>query len=149
MNNNKNAFYLDSETPQQIKNILEDNLHTKNRVRLFFGDKNTGKDWEEEYDTIGYIGRSTGTNKIPLLINNSRSMGGMAISTTSIVKVTVNGYTAYQHPNYHHGKHEVKESDLPEYKEMVLRDGENVARFKKSGQAAKWVDFIGGKRNSK
>lgn len=35
----------------------------------------------------GYVGRSTGQNKVPLLIHNRRSLGGEPISVGSIVEV--------------------------------------------------------------
>ena len=40
------------------------------------GAKVLGRDWLEEYDTCGYIGRSTGSIKVPLLIHDKRSCGG-------------------------------------------------------------------------
>lgn len=139
----------DKNTPEEVKPILERYLHTDTRLRLFFGDIETGRDWEEEFDTIGYIGKSTGTKPILLLIHNSRSMGGGGILTGCIVKIAVHGRTIYEHKNYHHKSHDVKPSDLPEYAEMALSDGVIQARFKKTGQAQKWVDYIEGNRNNK
>lgn len=136
-------------TPDQVKIILEKELHSRNRIRLFYGDIETGQDWEEEYDMMGYIGRSTGTKPILLLIHNTRCYGGPGILTNCIVKITKNGNTLYQNTNYHHKQHNVIASDLPDYVEAVTANGELVARFKKQGQAQRWIDFIEGKRNAK
>jgi hypothetical protein len=137
------------ETLEKVKQILESRLHNGSRLRLFFGDNKTGKDWEEEWGVMGYIGKSTGWKPILLLVNNSRSMGGAGILTHCIVKITENGYTLWQHENYHQSKHEIQPSDLNEYAEMVLFDGDVQGRFKKPGQAKRYVDFIEGKRNNK
>jgi hypothetical protein len=139
----------DKNTPEEVKPILERYLHTDTRLRLHYGSIETGQDWEDEFDNIGYIGKSTGTKPILLLIKNSRSMGGGGILTGCIVKISINGRVLYQHKNYHHKTHEVKPSDLPEYAEMALSDGVIQARFKKTGQAQKWVDYIEGNRNNK
>lgn len=40
--------------------------------------------WGEER---GYVGRSTGQNKVPLLIHNRRSLGGEPINVGSILEV--------------------------------------------------------------
>jgi len=147
MNNNPVVF--DNDTPEEVKSILQSYLHTDHRIRLFYGDKITGEDWQEENDTMGYIGKSTGIKPCLLLVNNARSLGGGAILTHCIVKITENGRILWEHPNYHSKKFEVKSSDLPEYAESVYQDNEVYARFKKSGQAAKFVEFMEGKRNSK
>jgi len=103
---NDTAYHV--ETPEQVINILEDARLNRfsgssSRLRLYFGDNVTGKDWEEIYDVSGYIGRSTGTIKVPLLINNSRSTGGGALLDHCIVKIeTSKGKELlYKHHNYH------------------------------------------------
>ena len=141
---NNKPTHFDENTPESVKSILQSELHSENRLRLFYGDVQTGKDWEEEYDVMGYIGRSTGTKPILLLINNKNSSGGPAILTNCIVKITKNGYTVYSHLNYHHEQHQIKPSSLDGYVEDVYGDDELTARFKKPGQAQKWVDFIEG-----
>lgn len=97
-----NGISFDKSTPDQVCRILANYCGDRSqRVRVFYGDTTTGKDWFECYDTIGYIGRSTGTVKIPLLIATSRSLGGGAILDHCIVKITIDKQTVYKHPNYH------------------------------------------------
>ena len=97
-----NGISFDQRTPDQVCNILAKYSGNRSqRVRLFYGDTTTGKDWFESYDTIGYVGRSTGTVKIPLLVATSRSLGGGAILDHCIVRITIDKQTVYQHPNYH------------------------------------------------
>ena len=93
---------FDARTPDKVCNILASHCGGRNqRVRIFLGDTKTGKDWCEVYDTIGYIGRSTGNIKIPLMIATKNSRGGGAIPDHCIVKITIDKQNVYQHPNYH------------------------------------------------
>lgn len=90
------------ETPDKVCRILANYCGDRNqRVRIFLGDNETGKDWLEVWKTIGYIGRSTGIHKIPLMILRKDSLGGGAILDDCIVKITVDKQIVYQHPNYH------------------------------------------------
>lgn len=72
---------------------------------------------------VGYVSRSCGNFKIPLLINNSRSIGGPSILDGNIVKITIDKVVVYQHPNYH------------------------LDESKFDGLNNKQIDFLKGKRN--
>jgi hypothetical protein len=73
-------------TPKCVIDILEaarrDGTY---RLRLYLGDPSSGELWGDVEE--GYIGRSTGRVKIPLLLPNSRSLGGCAILDRNIVKI--------------------------------------------------------------
>ena len=103
---NSGTTYHD-DTPMQVVDILERERTNYDRLKLYFGDATTGKDWEEVYDTTGYIGRSGGRIQVPLLLHNRNSVGGGAISTHCIVRIGYankkNGtHDLYRHPLYHH-----------------------------------------------
>lgn len=141
-------------TPEAIVDRLEDARINRYRIRLFLGDPKTGRDWGEENDVIGYVARSTGTIKIPLLIHNSRSMGGGAILDECIIKIMVGRRTVYQAPGYQCGKYEIKREDdqgafNKGYLWKVLRDGETTARFKTNAAAERWAKFMKGERHTK
>jgi hypothetical protein len=134
---------FDVRTPLQVCNILESALHTNRRLRLFYGDSETGKCWMEEHDIMGTIGQSCGGNRhVPLLINNNRSMGGPAILDYCIVKITENKNTLYRHPLFHipaltrNGRHVFNEKGL-------------VATMDTPEKAERYIQFMEGKRNSK
>jgi len=90
------------DTPDRIISILETAYQQHTRLVLDYGDTETGKSWEEQYDITGYIGRSTGTVPIPLLVYNSRSYGGGGILTDCIVAIRASKGKGlmYSHPNY-------------------------------------------------
>lgn len=89
------------DTPDSVIQILDGAMKNHERICVFYGDTETGRDWMEIYDTIGYVSRSCGNVKIPLLIKNSRSIGGPCIFDGSIVNVTIDKVVVYQHPNYY------------------------------------------------
>ena len=138
-----NGTTYHNSTPQQVINILENARLTHKRIRIFYGDSNTGKCWNEEYDVIGNIGRSTGSIKIPLLIHNIRSFGGGALLDHCIVKITVDKKTVYKHNNFTIGNMEIKNDT------MVYCDNKNIANFKTNQQAKNYIAFLQGINNRK
>jgi hypothetical protein len=150
----ENGVLEEKETPDEVIKILEKAMHNspRKRIRVFYGDSKTGKDWKEEHGIIGYIGRSTGRIKIPLIINNSQSKGGPALLDNCIVKITVDKVTVYKHKNYYLGELTITEAneDLKAkgYNSMVFCDGENQANFKTEQQAKNYIAFLKGERNT-
>ena len=117
-----NGVYYSAETTDDII-LLLDKLRregTRVRFRCYWGNAETGEDWNEVYDVVGTIGLSTGTIKIPLLIHNQRSLGGSGILTYCIVKIeTSKGKRLiYQHPNYHLKEEKQKRSLITRIKEL-------------------------------
>ena len=95
--------WFDSGTPLEVQRVLENARGAKTRIRLFLGDRDTGRDWMEENDVVGLIGRSMGPMRVPLLLSGPRSSGGGAILTSCIVRImSANGGVLYEHPSYHH-----------------------------------------------
>ncbi len=92
-------------TSSKVIDILSRFMHKDIRLKLSYGDKVTGRDWDERHDITGYIGRSTGQYKIPLLLNNKTSSGGGGILTENIVRIEYAnkklGGLLYKHPKYH------------------------------------------------
>ena len=79
------------ETPQNIINTIEKAIYRRARVHV------TYKDGFEDFtgytkdglNVSMYIGRSTGTIKIPLHICSSRSIGGPALLTNLIKSIYI------------------------------------------------------------
>lgn len=122
------AYHI--ETPDRVCEILESARINRNRIQIYYGDVKTGKNWNQEYDTRGTIGRSTGTVKIPLLIKTSRSYGGGAILDHCIVKIRGKHGIIYKCENYKESSFEIVPSDLPEYSHNVIIDGQLYSRHK-------------------
>ena len=100
----------------------------------------------------GFIGRSTGSIKVPLLIHNRRSVGGPSLLDHCIVRVreSAGGRVLYQHPQYHHGQFHIRQKaepvTLPDGRTLnvdVLRDGEIHASFEDMDKARRWLHKLG------
>ena len=122
-----------AQTPQGVIEVLDDARINRKRLRLYLGDVTTGLDWMEECDTTGYIGRSGGTIKVPLLVYNERSYGGGAILDHCIVKIkeAKGNRVLYQAPNYHQPKLTIVDTDMADkgYTHNLLKDGKIYARL--------------------
>ena len=121
-----NGTWYCFDTPDRVVQILDSAMNKHERIRVFYGNNETGCDWCEFFDTIGYVDRSYGNVKIPLLIKNSRSIGGPGILDGSIVKITIDKVVVYQHPNYYID--ESKFDDLTE-KQIAFLKGERNREF--------------------
>ena len=118
-------------TPEEVINALEYSRENKVRIKIYYGDVETGRDWNEEHDTVGIVGRSCGNIKIPILLSNSRSCGGGAILDHCIIKIkTTSGNILYQAHNFKESKFEIVPSDLPEYSYNVHINGILYSRHK-------------------
>lgn len=88
-----NGTTYSDETPDRVIEVLEDARASREngkpckRLWILYGDKNTGRHWKDTTDLKGYVGRSTGEDKIPLLIKTKRSMGGEAILDSDIIEI--------------------------------------------------------------
>lgn len=134
-------------TPFEVKAILNQYLHTDKRLRIFLGDEK--EYWLEEYDVIGYIGRSSGEIKIPLLIRNSKSNGGGSISTNCIKQITLNKKIIYKDPSFKIKEFKIKKSPYADkgYTHGVFYNGKNVSNFKSLEKAERYIAFMKGERN--
>lgn len=145
-------FYFNNETSDGVKQCIEYCYNSKLRVRIWYGDTDTGVSWLDEYDTMGTIGRSTGRQKIPLLIKNSRSSGGGGILCHCIIRIDVisSKRTIYEHPLFYVPLLTVatnNDNDTKnKYPLIVSKNNELQARFKSEKQAKNYIDFMLGNR---
>lgn len=150
----KTGTWFDFETPTKVRTILEHYRKDGGQLRIFYGNRKTGRCWMEENDVIGRIGRSTGIMQIPLLIE-AGECGGPGILDSSIVRI-IDADTReelYRHKNYYLPAMEIRQSDstlsAKGYTHGVWvenKEGEfsNDANFKSYGKAAQWVAFMAG-----
>ena len=93
-------------TDPAVVSILEQCRERGTRISVAYGNTTTGKDWGEERDIVGRVGRSCGPVKVPLLEYNRRSIGGSAALDHCIVLIQESrgGRVLYSHPAYHVGE---------------------------------------------
>jgi len=145
-----NVFFFDAGTSEPVKSALIRAYADKTRVRVWYGEQETGKAWPEEFDVTGYIGRSTGIKPIALLVHSNRSTGGPGLLTACIVRIdATDGRTLYQHDRFNAGLWTITDQPAGEYAAAVSHDGELWARCKTRAQAVRLADFMAGKRYAK
>lgn len=158
--------WFDSDTPFEVRRILERYRKSGELIRVFYGDPQTGRDWLEENESMGRVGRSSGIFKVPLMVEVGES-GGMAILDHCIVRIQdgKTGRDLYRHPAYTVPEmeirsvegitaswHQVKKPKL--LTEMGYTHGvwvkdekgefTNHANFKSYGKACRYVAFMAG-----
>jgi hypothetical protein len=147
-----NGTSFDERTPDEVIRVLENARQNRTRLHISLGDQQTGRDWLEEFETHGYVGRSMGPMKVPLLVSNRRSLGGGAILDHCIVRIreSAGGRVLWQHPSYHHGQLQIRQKTepvtLPDGRTLsvdVLRDGEIQAAFENVSKARRYIQKLG------
>lgn len=129
--------YHDATDPRIIA-VLEScrTAMPRTRIRLSYGDPATGLDSLDTSSVEGYVGRSSGQVKCPILVRSQRARGGGEIPTRIVVRITTTTAprrVLYAHPAYHTGV--VTVDDAGE----VRVDGVVTARFADRTKAVRWV----------
>jgi hypothetical protein len=154
-------------TPKKVQAILsaaiQDQMDSHSNaqiLRFFYGDQETGRDWCEENDTIGFIGRTGGTMKTPLLLEPLRysqtngelvsAEGGGAILTACIVRIICvsNNVELYRAPNYQMPVFTIEAAKAKGQRPVIVkRDGEvEMAGLMNMEEAHEYVAFMQGLR---
>lgn len=138
-------------TPQAVQDILEKYRHSRKLLRVFYGDHESGRDWMEENDVVGFVGRSTGSVRVPLLVA-PREDGGPALLTECIVRLMDgrSGRELYRTANYvlpaltMRAVTDDKMLRKGLTSEVLDSQGSVQARFPSVFRAAEYVEFITG-----
>ena len=141
-----------SQVDENFIKLLSGCIHS-GRYRIWYGDTQTGRSWNEEYDVTGEIERTNGHFKVPVLLHDRRSTYGDAILVRNISRIDKisTKTTVWKHKNFHVEKLylETTEDKNYPYAVMQLKDSGalgNVASFKTEDQAERCVDFMYGRR---
>ncbi len=152
-----NGTFYDTRTPEEVIRVLESARLNRTRLHISLGETTDdrgklGRDWLEEHDITGYVSRSMGPIKVPLLVANRKSLGGFALLDHCIVRIrtAAGGRVLYQHHAYHYGVLELRWKfepvELPDGRVLtvdVLQDGVVHASFENMAQARRWVQKLG------
>ena len=131
----ENKLKVYNNVNDSLMNILLNSCAYHFRIRIWYGYPETGRSWNEEYDTMGRIGRTTGNIKIPILVKNSRSWGGGAVLVGSIIRIDdiEDKRTLWRVPNFHVEDMKVYEVFGDEnYKYQVAKLSEDTLAYNSS-----------------
>lgn len=137
--------YFDPGTSPELAKVLEGCRKSNRKVRLVLGDADTGEAWLDEYDVVGTIGRSAGSLKVPLLIEDGES-GGSAILTACVLAVIdwQSGRWLFRHAAHKHLDLDIRATGDAARPWVVSRSQQAVARFQDIGKAGAYVAFMRG-----
>lgn len=137
--------YFDPGTDSKAARVLEQCRNAGTKVRLIQGDTSTGRAWLDEHDVVGRIGRSMGTLKVPLLIEQGEH-GGCAILTACLLVIVDwdSGKFLFRHPAYRTPDLSILCGDHANRPWEVHGVDGIVARFPNVGKAGAYVAFMCG-----
>lgn len=93
--------YFDPGTDPKVASVLESRRRAGDKVRLVLGNAGTGAPWLDEHDVVGRIGRSCGGLRVPLLIADGESGGGVILTACMLNIIDwKSGRSLYRHPSY-------------------------------------------------
>ena len=134
-----------ADTPETVIAVLENHRRNQRKIRLFYGNTQTGQSWLDEYDVVGCIGRSTGPIKVPLLIPPG-DIGGPALLDHCLIGIDSPRKVLYQHDRFHVGEITLTQGRLKRLPWEVWIDQALQARFQAKRAAEHYIDFLQGKR---
>ncbi len=122
------------------------------RVRIFYGNRETGEDYCEEFGTMGYVGKSTGKLPILLLVPRSDSLGGEGILLSQVIRITIDKQNIYQCANYQLPEFRIRQ--VANFKWVYRHDTATgkwvkTARFEDRRKAEQFIKFMRGESNRK
>ncbi|CAM3996056.1 hypothetical protein [Paracidovorax anthurii] len=138
--------YFDPGTDPNAARALESCRRNRRKVRLVQGDTATGRCWLDEHDVVGRIGRSTGTLRVPLLIE-ADAESGAAILTSCLLRLIdwESGRDLYRHPACRVPDLSIRRAPEPtDLPWQVLHDASVEACFADIGKAGAYLAFMCG-----
>jgi len=151
-----NGMWFSKNTCNEVKTAVVNAYRTSKRFRIWYGDVKTGKSWDDENDVCGYIGKSGGSHKIPLLVHNNNSTGGGALLDDCIIKIVEiqSKRVIYQHTDFNQSvfiavANSVTKNGKVFGKESLIENEPKYSNFNTDSQAQRYVDFMNGKRMCK
>jgi hypothetical protein len=145
---NKRTWF-DPGTPEAVRKALDVARLRGRRLRLWIGDMKTGRDWMEQDNVIGYIGRSPGPMRRPTLLKSRLSRNGQIISTINLVRIMDirDRKEVYRHSEYYFPRF-TQDTDTYKVAPFFIRDmsGETITRFETATARQRWIEFMEGKR---
>jgi hypothetical protein len=134
-----------ADTPETVIAVLENHRRNQRKIRLFYGNSQTGQCWLDEYDVVGCIGRSTGPIKVPLLIPPG-DIGGPALLDHCLIRIDSPRKVLYQHDRFHVGEVTLVQGRFKRLPWEVFVDQALQACFQAKRAAEHYIDFLQGKR---
>lgn len=151
---NSNTWFS-LNTPTKVRRVLEAARESGDILRIFLGDPETGRDWCEENDVVGFVGRTGGIKKCLILLEPLKEYGdvcpagsGSMISTDHVLRIAnvTTNEELYRHEKYELPQIVITEAAAGVRKQgcryAANRDGKNIANFKTYEEALRYQAFM-------
>lgn len=127
-----------------VTDILDRCRRDGTRIILSYAGED-GVDWLEEFSTTGRLGLSCGPSQVLIILPNSRSMGGCAISVDRVARIREarGKRELYRRADYRHPTLTMHPCDKPGLPVEVRSNGKAHARFKSERAALAWARKLG------
>lgn len=100
-------FFFDLKTNDKVRHVLSSIFQTRSlksqRVRIWYGNVQTGRAWNDTFNVSGYIGRTAERYPRPAVMGFKSSLEGDVVHTSKIVRIDIveTGATVYAHDSFH------------------------------------------------
>lgn len=149
-------IYFGPHVDARVREVLRRAIDENWTVRLHLGEVETGESWNDEFDIIGRVGRTTGMLRSPILVPDGESGGGIVMASCIIRIQRITGalgspsghHDVYIHPKYRKpvftSRNATKSLAEEGYTTMVFKGESNVANFRTKAAADQWIGFMRG-----
>jgi len=143
-----NGTHYHDETSDKLIEELEGARINNSRVKFIYG--KYGRRWWDTCSTYGFIGRSTGVKKIPIICPTRKSVGGDAILDNCVVQLFVGHVQVYIDESMkdalNNYEYSIDYSDKFKKFYLNINDGEFISRHSTLTSARRLKDFLIGER---
>ena len=140
----RNSHFEHGADPKACE-ILASCRASGRRVRLIFGNTQTGESRLDDQDVVGRICGATEAPETPLLLDSDGSIGRVIESGSILAIVDWEfGEYLYRHPAYREPQLRIEFRDEPDRPWHVVRREDVVARFQDIGKAGAYLAFMRG-----
>lgn len=145
------GLFYPKQAPSGVVTALDYARRSETRIQVFYGDPQTGKHWNEERETTGYVAPAKGARPLPILVFSKRTSGGPFVMCENVLKIVVNSgrRVLYEAPTWRDQVFTTRTcrfvgDDGRLLTTEVLIDGQVEARFESSAAAARYIARMSG-----
>lgn len=140
------GLWFHPATPEPLRNALASARACGRRVRLYYGDPDTGQCSLATTNNVGWIGRMYGSAlAYPMLMSSADAKAGLRILDSGVVRVQdldSAGMVVYEHPRYHLPDMSVNE--MPDATVVLLIGESQRMQFESNEHFARWIKYMRG-----
>lgn len=144
------GLWFHPATPEPLRNALSSARSCGRKVRLYYGDPDTGQCSLATTNNVGWIGRMSGAVlAYPMLLSSLDAKAGLRILDSGVVRVQdldSAGMVIYEHPHYH--LPEMSVSEMPDSTVVVLLGDAQRMQFTSNEHFARWKKYMRGSHHN-